>query len=60
MLAFAKLKRAVVGLCISAVYKLYGNGQVVGADIEGALIDSLVSHQYVQVITVVVLFCHPQ
>lgn len=30
------------------------------AGIEGALIDSLVSHQYVQVITVVILLRHSQ
>lgn len=43
---------------ISVVYKLYGSGERAG--VEGALIDSLVSHQYVQVVTVVVLLCHSQ
>lgn len=33
---------------------------VEGTGIEGALIDSLVSHQYVQVVTVVILLRHPE
>ncbi len=43
---------------ISTVDKLYGSGERAG--VEGALIDSLVSHQYVQVVTVVVLLRHSQ
>lgn len=42
---------------ISVVYKLYGSGW---GGVEGALIDSLVSHQYVQVVAVVILLRHSQ
>ena len=43
----------------SVVYELYGGGEGEQA-LEGALSGSLVSHQYVQVVAVVVLLRHPQ
>lgn len=54
MFAYSKLMHAVIW--ISGVYKLCGSG----AGVEGALIDSLVSHQYVQIVAVVVLLRHSQ
>lgn len=38
----------------------WGTSTMARTDVEGALNDSLVSHQYVQVVAVVVLLCHTQ